>query len=143
MLKSALAIGTAVLVAASTSGGDQQAVPPIAVGMPAPYFGTAQSGAFSAEGLRKRERLLGPEAPAWADRMYRRSVRVLVALTDPRTGAMIAGERDGWNYVWPRDASFVAAARCAVGQYYEALKVLKFLDTVRPLAGRWNARYTP
>ena len=28
-----------------------------------------------------------------------------VALTDPRGGAEIAGDRKGWDHVWPRDAA--------------------------------------
>ena len=65
----------------------------------------------------------------------------LDALTLP-SGATLAGWDGPWRYVWPRDASFVAAARCSIGQYDEALKVLSFLDRVRPATGRWEARYT-
>ena len=45
-----------------------------------------------------------PGAPAWARRLYERSLLVLHALTDRRRGAVAAGARDGWAYVWPRDA---------------------------------------
>lgn len=65
----------------------------------------------------------------------------LDALTLPN-GATLAGWDGPWRFVWPRDASFVAAARCSIGQYAEARQVLDFLDTVRPAAGRWEARYT-
>ncbi|MEU8226538.1 glucoamylase [Kribbella sp. NPDC048915] len=65
----------------------------------------------------------------------------LDGLTLPN-GATLAGWNGPWRYVWPRDASFVAAARCAVGQYSQARDVLSFLDRVRPAAGRWEARYT-
>lgn len=65
----------------------------------------------------------------------------LDALTLPN-GATLAGWNGPWRYVWPRDASFVAVARCALGQYDEALDVLGFLDRVRPSTGRWEARYT-
>jgi GH15 family glucan-1,4-alpha-glucosidase len=57
-------------------------------------------------------------------------------------GATLAGWDGPWRFVWPRDASFVAAARCSVGQYAEAAKVLGFLNRIRPTAGRWGARYT-
>ena len=57
----------------------------------------------------------GPGAPAWARRMYRRSLLTLRALTDARTGAVAAGARDGWAYVWPRDAGTAALAYAAAG----------------------------
>jgi GH15 family glucan-1,4-alpha-glucosidase len=57
-------------------------------------------------------------------------------------GATLAGWDGPWRFVWPRDASFVAAARCSVGQYSEAGKVLGFLNRIRPTAGRWAARYS-
>ncbi|HEY5707968.1 MAG TPA: hypothetical protein VIS51_01075, partial [Solirubrobacterales bacterium] len=49
-----------------------------------------------------RARPLGPGAPPWARRMYRRSLLVLRAVMDQRSGAVMAGLRDGWEYVWPR-----------------------------------------
>ena len=52
---------------------------------------------------------------------------MLVALTDPRTGAMIAGGRQGWNYVWPRDAGAGALALEAAGLRPEAQRVAGFL----------------
>jgi GH15 family glucan-1,4-alpha-glucosidase len=128
VLKSALAIVTAALVAASVSGNEEQAARPISVGIPAPHFGAAQSGAFSKDRLRKRERPLGRGAPAWAERMYRRSLRVLVALTDPESGAMIAGERAGWDYVWPRDAAAGAIALASAGLRREAGRIVAFLE---------------
>jgi hypothetical protein len=73
-------------------------------------------------------RPLGPDAPAWARRMYRRSLLVLHSLTDERTGAVEAGAREGWNYVWPRDASTVAIALAAAGYRREARRVVSFLD---------------
>jgi hypothetical protein len=65
----------------------------------------------------------------------------LDGLTLPN-GATLAGWNGPWRHVWPRDASFVAVARCSIGQYDEALEVLGFLDRVRPSTGRWEARYT-
>ncbi len=70
---------------------------------------------------------LGAGAPAWARRMYRRSLLVLHALTDERTGAVEAGAREGWNYVWPRDASTVAIALAAAGYRGEARRIVGFL----------------
>jgi len=74
-----------------------------------------------------RSRPLGPGAPGWSRRMYFRSLLVLRALTDRRTGAVAAGARDGWAYVWPRDASAAAIAYAAAGYRREAERVTQFL----------------
>jgi hypothetical protein len=74
-----------------------------------------------------RARPLGPGAPPWALRIYQRSLLVLRALTDRRTGAVAAGARDGWAYVWPRDAAAVALAFDAAGFRGEARRVARFL----------------
>ncbi len=74
-----------------------------------------------------RAQPLGAVAPAWARAMYRRSLLVLRALTDRRTGAVAAGARDGWAYVWPRDASAAAIALAAAGYRAEARRVARFL----------------
>ena len=73
--------------------------------------------------------------------LIRHALSDLDALTLP-SGATLAGWDGPWRNVWPRDASFVAAARCSIGQYDEAFKVLSFLNGVRPPTGRWEARYT-
>jgi hypothetical protein len=73
--------------------------------------------------------------------MVRHALADLDALTLPN-GATLAGWDGPWRFVWPRDASFVAAARCSVGQYSEAAAVLSFLDKVRPASSRWGARYS-
>ncbi|GAA1614258.1 MULTISPECIES: glucoamylase [Kribbella] len=75
------------------------------------------------------------------DDMIRHALSDLDALTLPN-GATLAGENGPWRYVWPRDASFVAVARCAIGEYDKALAELAFLNRVRPAKGRWEARYT-
>ena len=128
MIRNIVAVGAAVLVAASVSGATQVSPEPIETGMPSPHFGDAGSGAFSAAGVRKRIAPLEPEAPDWARRFYSRSIRVLVALTDPRSGALIAGERDGWDYVWPRDAAAGAIALETAGLHAEARQVVAFLS---------------
>jgi glucoamylase len=74
-----------------------------------------------------RARPLGPDAPRWARHMYRRSLLVLQALMDPDTGAVVAGRRDGWGYVWPRDASTVAMAFASAGFRGEARRAVGFL----------------
>jgi hypothetical protein len=70
---------------------------------------------------------LGAEAPAWAVAMYQRSLLVLRALTDRRSGAVAAGARDGWAYVWPRDAATAVLAFEAAGHEHEARRTARFL----------------
>ena len=72
-------------------------------------------------------RPLGRAAPVWARGLYRRSLLTLRALTDQRTGAVVAGARDGWAYVWPRDAGTAALAFAAAGYRPEARRVARFL----------------
>jgi hypothetical protein len=74
-----------------------------------------------------RARPLGPAAPAWARRLYRRSLLTLRALTDRRRGAVASGVRDGWAYVWPRDAGAAALALAASGYRPEARRIARFL----------------
>jgi Glycosyl hydrolases family 15 len=74
-----------------------------------------------------RAQPLGAGAPHWARAMYRRSLLVLRALTDRRTGAVVAGPRDGWAYVWPRDAAAVAIAFASAGFEPEARRIARFL----------------
>jgi hypothetical protein len=73
-----------------------------------------------------RARPLGANAPGWARRMYERSLLVLHALTG-RNGAVAAGARDGWAYVWPRDASAAAIAFAAAGYRAEAERIVQFM----------------
>jgi hypothetical protein len=74
-----------------------------------------------------RARSLGAGAPRWGRAMYRRSLLVLRALTDRRSGAVAAGAREGWVYVWPRDAAAVALAFAAAGYRPEAQRIARFL----------------
>jgi hypothetical protein len=67
--------------------------------------------------------------------MYARSLLVLHALTDARTGAVAAGARDGWAYVWPRDAATAALAYEAAGYRGEAKRVAGFLSGLGPRLG--------
>jgi hypothetical protein len=89
-------------------------------------------------------RPLGPGAPRWARRMYARSLLVLHALTDRRTGAVLAGARDGWAYVWPRDASAVAIAFAAAGYRGAARRIVSFLRGLDlGAAARFHPNGTP
>ena len=82
---------------------------------------------------------LGAGAPRWAKRMYERSLLTIHALTSKKTGAVAAGARDGWAYVWPRDAATAALALEASGHPTEARRVAKFLTALNLNAA---ARFT-
>jgi glucoamylase len=84
----------------------------------------ARTGARSWLG---RSASLGSGAPRWARAMYERSLLTIHALTSRKTGAVAAGARDGWAYVWPRDAATAALALQASGHHAEARRVAKFL----------------
>ncbi|MHB1290075.1 glycoside hydrolase family 15 protein [Georgenia sp.] len=61
--------------------------------------------------------------------------------TEP--GAAVAGWTDRWRYVWPRDASFVAAALARTGHETDAVTVLGFLRDGQSENGGFQARYLP
>lgn len=70
------------------------------------------------------------------------------ALADLRSltgkdGTVLAGPHGPWRFVWPRDASFAAAAYCRAGDVGTGLTVLGALTRISPDAGRWAARYRP
>jgi hypothetical protein len=91
-----------------------------------------------------RSRSLGTGAPGWAVGMYERSLLVLRALTDRRSGAVAAGARDGWAYVWPRDAGTAALALAAAGYTAEAERVARFLLSIdEGEAARFHGDGTP
>jgi len=72
--------------------------------------------------------------------MNQQALLDLRSLTAPN-GAVIAGSTPAWRYVWPRDASFVAAAYSATGHRADARRVLNYLASIAPSDGRWQARY--
>src|SRR6266540_4235538 len=58
-------------------------------------------------------------------------------------GAALAAQTPYWAYVWPRDASFVAAAFAVTGHGSEAADVLGFLARTQMPDGTWPARSHP
>ncbi|MBD5786655.1 glycoside hydrolase family 15 [Cellulosimicrobium terreum] len=58
-------------------------------------------------------------------------------------GASLAAASPHWRYVWPRDASFVAAAFARTGHVDDAVDVLSFLADVQEDDGSFHARYLP
>jgi hypothetical protein len=86
-----------------------------------------RSATQEARAWLSRSRPLGSGSPAWARAMYRRSLLTIHALTSRTTGAVAAGARDGWAYVWPRDAATAALALASSGHRAEARQVARFL----------------
>jgi glucoamylase len=58
-------------------------------------------------------------------------------------GAVLAAQTPYWAYVWPRDASFVAAAFAVTGHEREAVEILEFLGRTQRRDGTWPARFRP
>jgi glucoamylase len=103
-----------------------------------------RSATENARAWLNRSRPLGTGASAWMWSMYERSLLTLHALTSRRTGAVAAGARDGWAYVWPRDASTAALALAASGHHAEARHVARFLtDLDLSAAARFTEAGTP
>jgi Glycosyl hydrolases family 15 len=123
------------MAAAVALSGGSAADPPIPRGLPGPvpaFLGTEakERGGATLRSDRRwlsLSRPLRADAPSWARRMYARSLLVLRATIDPRTGAAVAGARPGWAYVWPRDAGAAAIALAAAGYRREARQIARFL----------------
>jgi hypothetical protein len=92
---------------------------------------TARSAVHATEAADRRwlgrTRPLAAVAPRWARRMYARSLLVLRALTERRSGGVAAGAREGWAYAWPRDAAAATLAFAAAGYRDEARRSARFL----------------
>jgi glucoamylase len=56
-------------------------------------------------------------------------------------GAHVASWAPYWRRVWPRDASWAAAAFSVTGHRREAFQILKFLAQRQHPDGTWSARY--
>jgi len=131
------------LVAVLASSGGTNVDPPVPRGLPGtlPAFmlgagveevrDVGRPGDLRAATARDRRWLAraerpGDGAPPWARRLYRRSLLVLRASVAP-DGAVVAGARPGWAYVWPRDAAAVAIALAGGGYGAEARRIAEFL----------------
>ncbi len=95
---------------------------------PRPGSRGARTGAWEPRPGSRGAQAGARAAPAWARRMYRRSLLTIHALTSRATGAVAAGARDGWAHVWPRDAATAAIALAATDHRGEARSVARFLD---------------
>jgi glucoamylase len=56
-------------------------------------------------------------------------------------GVPVAGWKEPWRYVWPRDSALVAAAFARTGHLGDAERILEFLQHVQPASGVFQARY--
>lgn len=71
-----------------------------------------------------------------------RALLDLRMLTLPN-GASTASWYGSWNYMWPRDGAFTAAAFAVTGHGEDAQRVLYFLARAQDHGGLWAARYRP
>ncbi len=71
-----------------------------------------------------------------------RALLDLHMLTRPN-GASLASWYGAWEYTWPRDSAFAAAAFTVTGHTSEAVRILRFFANVQHDDGRWAARYHP
>lgn len=81
-----------------------------------------------------------PGRTAAERRLAERALLDLRALTTGG-GGVVASWHQHWDYVWPRDASWAAAAYCLTGHFSEGLATLRFLAGAQRTDGRWEARY--
>jgi hypothetical protein len=149
----AVALGVAVSAAALAFSGGLGADPTPPRGFPGvrpSFLGLAGDRPSAAAVAVRRDRRwlaratpLGAGVPAWARRMYARSLLVLRALTARETGAAVAGAREGWAYVWPRDAGAVVIALASSGYRAEARRIARFLaglDVAVAARFDWNGQ---
>lgn len=66
-----------------------------------------------------------------------------LALLTNTDGASVAALFGAWDRVWPRDASWHAAAFAVTGHPTEAAAILGFLARTQDADGTWAARYSP
>jgi len=83
-----------------------------------------------------------PGATAAEREAAARSLLFLRLLVRPG-GAALAAETPYWAYVWPRDASFTAAALAVTGHRREAAAIVSFLARTQRADGSWPARSHP
>jgi hypothetical protein len=137
------ALGAAYLPSSNVlrlPGGELRYVPPgstEAVTVPPDDPGAAAAAAETREWL---EEGTVPGENVVERRISERALLNLSLLTRPN-GAALAGPHSRWNYVWPRDASFMAVAFAATGHHEESYRILSFLAGTQEPDGAWEARY--
>jgi len=116
----------------------------VAPGLPAPSS-LSQSACDTVAEQADREWLRAGTVPGDTAALRAMATRALLDLRlDVRpNGAVVAGWRSGWDYVWPRDSSWVAVALAQTGHPAMAYQILRFLQRMQPGNGIWDARYLP
>lgn len=98
----------------------------------------------AAAAIAAAQRWLGGGNVPGADALQRElATRALLdlRLSVESDGAVVAGFHHGWDYAWPRDSSWVAAALAATGHSADAVNILRFLQRMQGSDGTWQARY--
>jgi GH15 family glucan-1,4-alpha-glucosidase len=114
-------------------------------GAPGPVTGPAGDPGALAVAAEERAWLAAgtvPGASAAERQAAARSLLFLRLLVRPG-GAALAAQTPYWAYVWPRDASFTAAALAVTGHRREAAAILGFLAGTQRPDGTWPARSHP
>lgn len=70
-------------------------------------------------------------------------LHMLMQAPDALPGAVVAAPTGIWQYVWPRDSSFIAVALAQTGHVDEAEEILRFLSRMQRPDGLFEARYLP
>lgn len=78
-----------------------------------------------------------------ADREVATRALLDLALLTDASGASVASPFGPWHLVWPRDASWHAAAFAATGHPAQARSILGFLARAQAPDGAWASRYRP
>jgi glucoamylase len=105
----------------------------------------ARAACISAAVLADRDWLSSGTVPGSSAAQRALATRALLdlRLAVRPNGAVVAGWSAGWEYVWPRDASWAAVALAGTGHAGQAYQVLRFLQREQPRDGIWAARYWP
>lgn len=101
-------------------------------------------GALAAAGESRKwlERGSVPGRDSTERQVSERALLDLRVLT-PEGAATLAGPDRRWAYIWPRDASFAAAAFAVTEHHDESYQILSFLARAQQPDGTWKARYRP
>ena len=113
-------------------------------GATSPVTVTANDPDALAQIAESRAWLASGTIPGNTDEQRRVAARALLsmrALTQPN-GAVAAAWNGIWEYSWPRDSAFVAAAFSATGHTDEAYAILQFDASTQRADGTWDARTT-
>lgn len=102
------------------------------------------SACWRSEIAGDREWLAAGQVPGDDQPLKEMATRALLDLhlSERPNGAEIAGWHPRWNYTWPRDSSWVAAAFAYTRHFADAYAILRFLQRAQLPSGWWAARYS-